>query len=193
MSGGLASRRNVVFGTAGLAVLVGVGASKLAGTVVRRGMPIEQLMPGRAVSEPVTLSLSGPEGAHSSLGSRRGTPFLLHFWATWCPPCRHELPALAGFMRTWGTDCPVVPVAVSSGSPDDVRAFLDRNGIVDLPTWTVDGTALKDWYRAAALAIPVTFLIDDAGRIRATAAGPLDWRSSDAVGVLHQVLAATTA
>ena len=192
MSGGLASRRNVVFGTAGLAVLVGVGASKLAGTVVRRGMPIEQLMPGRAVSEPVTLSLSGPEGAHSSLGSRRGTPFLLHFWATWCPPCRHELPALAGFMRTWGTDCPVVPVAVSSGSPDDVRAFLDRNGIVDLPTWTVDGTALKDWYRAAALAIPVTFLIDDAGRIRATAAGPLDWSSSDAVGALRRVLAATT-
>nr|WP_249202232.1 TlpA disulfide reductase family protein [Gluconobacter kondonii] len=156
-------------------------------------MPIERLLPGRAVSEPVTLSLSGPEGAHSSLVSRRGTPFLLHVWATWCPPCRHELPALAGFMRAWGTDCPVVPVAVSSGSPDDVRAFLDRNGIVDLPTWTVDGTALKDWYRAAALAIPVTFLIDDAGRIRATAAGPLDWRSSDAVGVLHQVLAATTA
>ncbi|MFT9364693.1 MAG: TlpA disulfide reductase family protein [Gluconobacter sp.] len=193
MSGGLASRRSFVFGTAGLAVLVGVGASKLAGTVVRRGMPIEQLMPGRPVSESVTLSLSGPEGAHSSLVSRRGAPFLLHVWATWCPPCRHELPALVGFMRAWGIDFPVVPVAVSSGSPDDVRSFLDRNGIADLPVWTVDGTSLKDWYRAAALAIPVTFLIDDAGRIRATAAGPLDWGASDAVGALRRVLAATTA
>ncbi|MEN3166452.1 TlpA disulfide reductase family protein [Gluconobacter sp. OJB] len=192
MKEGLISRRNAVVGTVGLAVLVGVGASKLAGTVVRRGMPIERLMPGRPVSEPVALSLSGPEGAHSSLISHRGAPFLLHVWATWCPPCRHELPALAGFMRAWGPDCPVVPVAVSSGSPGDVRAFLDRNGIADLLVWTVDGTALKDWYGTAELAIPVTFLIDGEGRIRATAAGPLDWGSSDAVGVLRRVFAATT-
>ncbi|GBQ92278.1 TlpA family protein disulfide reductase [Gluconobacter albidus] len=191
MKAGLVSRRNVVAGTAGLAILVGVGAAKLAGTVVRRGMPVGRLMPGQAMSEPVTLGLSGPEGSQSTLASRRGVPFLLHVWATWCPPCRHELPALAAFTRAWGPDCPVVPVAVSSGSPDDVHAFLSRNGIVGLPAWTVDGIALKAWYGAAELAIPVTFLIDGKGRIRATAAGPLDWGASGAADALRRVLAAT--
>ncbi|MFT8958829.1 MAG: TlpA family protein disulfide reductase, partial [Gluconobacter oxydans] len=107
MSSGLLSRRNVVFGTAGLAVAVGYGASKLAGTVERRGMPIDRLMPGKAVSGPVGFGLSGPGGAQYALTSRRGAPFLLHVWATGCPPCRLELPGLAAFMKTWGPDCPV--------------------------------------------------------------------------------------
>ncbi|MFT8715891.1 TlpA family protein disulfide reductase [Gluconobacter potus] len=193
MSSGLLSRRNVVFGTAGLAVAVGYGASKLAGTGVRRGMPIDRLMPGKAVSGPVGFGLSGPGGVRYALTSRRGAPFLLHVWATWCLPCRHELPGLVAFMKTWGPDCPVVPVAVSSGSPEEIHAFLERNDVAGLPVWTVAGEDLKAWCGNRALAIPVTFLIDGAGCIRATAAGSLDWAAPGAPAALRRVLAATSA
>ncbi|MBS1103076.1 TlpA family protein disulfide reductase [Gluconobacter sp. Dm-62] len=193
MRSGLLSRRNVVFGTAGLAAAVGYGASKLAGTVVRRGMPIDRLMPGKAVSGSVGFGLSGAAGARDALASRRGAPFLLHVWATWCPPCRHELPGLAAFMKAWGADCPVIPVAVSSGSPDDIQAFLTRNDVVGLPAWTVTGEDLKMLSGNGALAIPVTFLIDNAGRVRATAAGSLDWAGPGAADAVRRVLAATTA
>ena len=193
MKAGLPGRRSVVFGTLGLAVAVGYGASKFAGTVVRRGMPIDRLMPGKAVSAPVGFVLSGPDGAHDVLASRRGAPFLLHVWATWCSPCRHELPGLAAFMTAWGPDCPVVPVAVSSGSPEEIRAFLERNDLGGLPVWTMAGEELKVWSANRALAIPVTFLIDGAGRIRATAAGSLDWAAPEAPAALRRVLAATSA
>jgi len=139
--------------------------------------------------EPVGFSLAGPDGARESLLSRRGTPFLLHVWATWCPPCRHELPALAAFMREWGADCPVVPVAVSSGSPAAVKAFLSESDVAGLPVWTVDDRDLKAWGGREELAIPVTFLIDGAGRVRASVAGAVDWGAPDAVGVLHRLFA----
>lgn len=192
MSGGRLNRRNVVFGTLGLAVAAGYGASKLAGTIVRRGMPMDRLLPGKVMLGPIAFGLTGPAGARSELASHWGAPFVLHVWATWCPPCRHELPGLARFMKAWGSDCPVVPVAVSSGSPEDVCAFLKRNDVGGLPVWTVDGTDLKTWYGSAELAIPVTFLIDGAGRVRAVAAGSLDWGDPGAEAALRRVLAATT-
>nr|WP_249199850.1 TlpA disulfide reductase family protein [Gluconobacter sp. Dm-62] len=150
-------------------------------------------MPGKAVSGSVGFGLSGAAGARDALASRRGAPFLLHVWATWCPPCRHELPGLAAFMKAWGADCPVIPVAVSSGSPDDIQAFLTRNDVVGLPAWTVTGEDLKMLSGNGALAIPVTFLIDNAGRVRATAAGSLDWAGPGAADAVRRVLAATTA
>ncbi|MFT8807637.1 TlpA family protein disulfide reductase [Gluconobacter sp.] len=189
MSTGRVSRRSVVAGTAGLAILVGVAASRLAGTVVRRGASIGSLVPGKPRSRPVGFSLSGPDGARYPLVSRRGAPFLLHVWATWCPPCRHELPALEAFMQGWGADCPVVPVAVSSGAAEDVRAFLARSNVSGLPAWTVGGPELKDWYGQGELAIPVTFLIDGSGRVRALAAGSLDWADPAAPEALRRVLA----
>ncbi|KXV43897.1 hypothetical protein AD943_07125 [Gluconobacter roseus] len=168
---------------------MGVGASRLAGLVVRHGAPISSLVPGRPTLTPVEFSLIGPDGTQTSLLSRRGTPFLLHVWATWCPPCRHELPALAAFMRAWGADCPVVPVAVSSGSPAAVKAFLSENDVAGLPVWTVDERDLKAWGGQEELAIPVTILIDGAGRVRASVAGAVDWGAPDAAAALHKIVA----
>ncbi|WP_408873632.1 TlpA family protein disulfide reductase [Gluconobacter roseus] len=185
------SRRNVVWGTVGLAVLAGFGASRLAGLVVRHGAPVASLVPGRPMLEPVGFGLAGPDGARESLLSRRGSSFLLHVWATWCLPCRHELPALAAFMHAWGVNCPIVPVAVSSGSPEAVRTFLVKNDVPGFPAWTVDDSALKAWMGHGELAIPVTILIDGAGRVRASAAGSLDWAGSGAAAALHRILAET--
>lgn len=193
MSSGLLSRRNVVFGTIGLAAAAGYGAARLAGTVVRPAMPISALTPGKAVSGPVGFGLAGLGDARFALASRRGAPFLLHVWATWCSPCRHELPGLAAFMKTWGPECPVVPVAVSSGAPEEVRAFLKRNDVAGLPVWAVAGEDLRAWCGNKAFAIPVTFLIDNAGCIRGMAAGSLDWAAPGAPAALRRVLAETTA
>ncbi|KXV11881.1 TlpA disulfide reductase family protein [Gluconobacter oxydans] len=193
MRAGLPGRRSILLGTVGLAAAAGYGAARLAGTVVRPGMPISDLTPGKAVSGPVGFGLAGLGGARSALASRRGAPFLLHVWATWCSPCRHELPGLAAFMKAWGPDCPVVPMAVSSGSPEEIHAFLERNDVAGLPVWAVAGGDLKTWCGNRALAIPVTFLIDNAGCIRATAAGSLDWAAPGAPAALRRVLAATSA
>ncbi|MBS1085247.1 TlpA family protein disulfide reductase [Gluconobacter sphaericus] len=189
----LSGRRSILLGTVGLAAAAGYGAARLAETVVRPGMPISDLTPGKAVSGPIGFGLAGLGSARFVPASRRGAPFLLHVWATWCSPCLHELPGLAAFMKAWGPDCPVVPVAVSSGSPEEIHAFLERNDVTGLPVWAVVEDDLKAWCGDRARAIPVTFLIDDAGCIRATAEGALDWAAPGAPAALRRLFAAMRA
>ncbi|GEK96085.1 hypothetical protein GKA01_12820 [Gluconobacter kanchanaburiensis NBRC 103587] len=83
----------------------------------------------------------------------------------------------------------MVPVAVSSGSPEKVRAFLTQSGVSGLPVWTVEDADLKAWVGTEQLAIPVTFLIDGDGRVRASASGPQDWSGAGGAEALRKIFA----
>ncbi|KXV21170.1 TlpA disulfide reductase family protein [Gluconobacter japonicus] len=150
---------------------------------------VKSLKAGKAQLDPVTLQLSGPSGANTSLEAQRGKPFLLHVWATWCGPCKQELPKLDAFMASLGTDCPIIPVAVASATPEKVAAFLDAAGLKHIPAWTVDKAAYKAWLKTSDVAIPVTYLIDGSGRLRASAEGGVNWSAPDAAQQLHDIFA----
>ena len=108
-----------------------------------------------------SFSLADLDGRTRSLESFRGKPVLVNFWASWCPPCRAELPELQALWSAHQGCLDVVGIAVSSGSPDELRAFVRSRGI-GYPILLDDGSA-SGAYRVGG--IPISVLIDAQGRV----------------------------
>ncbi|EHH69355.1 putative thiol:disulfide interchange protein I [Gluconobacter morbifer G707] len=150
--------------------------------------PLARLRPGRPMHEPIALTLTGLNGATRSLTQERGRPFLLHLWATWCGPCKEELPALNRFLGVAGQDHTVVPVAVASPLPK-VEAYLQAGNLPGIQPWTVDLHALTQWLALPQPSLPMTCFMDAQGRLRASVEGPVNWGAADAVDVFHNLVA----
>ena len=111
-------------------------------------------------------------GAELRLETLRGRPVVVNFWASWCAPCRRELPALEAFARQHSGPDAVQVLAVNVGeAATQVRSFLDEAGVSDLRVLLdTDSRANAAW---GAFALPASFLIDRAGRIRAVRTGEI--------------------
>ncbi len=105
-------------------------------------------------------SLTGPslQGQTLSLQDYRGKPVLVHFWATWCPVCRLE----DGSIDSMADDLPVLTVATTSGAPQEVRDYLDKEGL-NMPV-LLDGSGelAREW---GVQGVPATFIVDADGQI----------------------------
>ena len=121
-----------------------------------------------------TVELVKPNGAFLSTSELRERPVLLHFWATWCPPCREELPGLLRFARSQ-PGLRVVAVTV-----DDDWAVVARFFDGDVPSEVVrdPSGALVKQYGVGGL--PDTYLLDRNGAARLRFAGARNWRSATA-------------
>ena len=115
------------------------------------------------------LVLLSPDGMESRLSDRRGSTVVLHFWATWCPPCREELPSLLAFASAADADVLAVSVDPEWAA---VRSFV--------------GEKLDHVYRASSDSVfdifgvdelPQTLVIDASGTLRLHFRGPQDWGS----------------
>ena len=119
---------------------------------------------------------------------------LLNLWATWCVPCRKEMPALDALQqRLGGPDFEVVAVNIDTRDPDKPKAFLKELGIRKL-AYYADPTAktfqdLKAIGRAFGM--PTTLLVDPQGCEIGTIAGPAEWASDDAVKLIQAALGAS--
>jgi len=105
---------------------------------------------------------TGTDGQTLRLSSYRGKVVVVNFWATWCPPCREELPAL---QRVAASESDVVVLEVDLMEPGDkARSFLDSLGLDRLqPVLDSDGATTR---RYGVLSLPSTFFVDKAGVIR---------------------------
>jgi thiol-disulfide isomerase/thioredoxin len=117
---------------------------------------------------------------------------VLHFWATWCPPCVKELPKLDRFARDFeGRGVRVVPVSLDYGMfPPELSEFMKKNGVETLPVLRV-GTADPAWESLRKFALPTTFLIHPDGRVLYKLVGDLDWTSAPSTEFLSHLLAVT--
>jgi len=117
---------------------------------------------------------------------------LLHFWATWCPPCVKELPKLDQLAQDFaGQGLNIVPVSLDYGlNPADIEKFMKRNGADTLPPLRV---APKDpaWDSLRKFALPSTFLIHPDGRVLYKMVGDIDWTSDISAEFLKNLLAVT--
>jgi len=105
-----------------------------------------------------------------SLASYRGRWVLVNFWASWCPPCREEAPALEEFQEQHA-DGEFTILGIDSGDlGDDGRAFVDRYGISYPQLHDGQGNAADDYGTSG---FPETFLVDPRGRLRLIWKGPL--------------------
>jgi len=130
-------------------------------------------------------------GGERHLADWRGRTVLLNLWATWCVPCRKEMPALDALEgKLGGAPFEVVAVNIDTRDPGKPRAWLKEVGI-DRLGYYADPSAkvfqdLKTVGRAAGM--PTTLLVDPAGCEIGTVAGPADWASEDALKLISAAL-----
>ncbi len=163
-------------------------------TVISRLEPlvhgeIAALALSRAPQPMPDLAFTGPDGKPVKLSDFRGRGLLLNLWATWCVPCRQEMPALDRLeARLGGPEFQVVAVNVDTARLDRPRAFLREIGVKSLAFYA-DNTAnvfevLKE--DGKVLGLPTTILVDRNGCDIGTMAGPARWDSPDALALFSK-------
>jgi thiol-disulfide isomerase/thioredoxin len=148
--------------------------------------PTVSLAPGAAVEVPA-LAFSDAEGRALSLADFRGRVILLNVWATWCTPCRRELPALDRLQaRLGGPDFEVLVLSVDRQGVAAARPFFEQLGLKALHLYAdPSGRAMQS---LKLVGLPTTLLIDRAGRQRALIVGPAAWDSAEAVEAIRRLL-----
>lgn len=129
------------------------------------------------------LAFNGPDGAAVTVAELAGKTLLINLWATWCAPCREEMPALNELQKTMGgADFEVVAVNVDTGGDGKPMAFLKEIGVDELAYYRDPSLALFNSLKRQGLAVglPVTVLIDKEGCLLAHMNGPAEWASNDA-------------
>jgi thiol-disulfide isomerase/thioredoxin len=134
------------------------------------------------------LAFSGPDGKPKTIADFSGRTVLLNLWATWCVPCREEMPALDRLQGAAGSDkFEVVAVSVDTGSDEKPRRFLQDIEVSKLAFYHEPDLALFNDVkkRGLVLGLPVTLLIGPDGCLRAAMNGPAKWDSADALKFLE--------
>jgi thiol-disulfide isomerase/thioredoxin len=139
------------------------------------------------------LAFTGTTGEPTTLAAFAGKVALLNLWATWCGPCRQEMPALDRLQAALGgDDFAVVPVSIDTGDPARPAEFLKSIGVKSLPLHTDRSTeifqALKQ--RGLALGLPVTVLLDRNGCHLGHMNGPAEWDSEEGRRLIEAALGA---
>lgn len=122
-----------------------------------------------------------------TLADYRGKYVLLNFWATWCAPCRKEMPMLAALQQEFGgADFAVVTIATGRNSPAGIKKFFDEIGVTDLPRHQDPRQALaRDM---GVLGLPVTVIVDPEGREIGRLMGDADWGSDSAKAIISALV-----
>jgi thiol-disulfide isomerase/thioredoxin len=128
-------------------------------------------------------------GRALSLADFRGKVVLLNIWATWCAPCREEMPALDRLQANLGSErFQVVALSVDQQGAPIARKFYGEVGIKALPLY-VDPSA-KAAFTLEAQGLPATLLVDRAGREIGRHLGPVKWDAPEVVEQLRRAIAA---
>ncbi len=139
--------------------------------------------------ETSTVEFILPDGAgKGTLADYRGKYVVVNFWATWCPPCRKEMPTLSALQASLGGDrFEVVTIATGNNRPADVKKFFDKIGVTNLPRNQDKRSSLaRDM---GVLGLPTTVIIDPEGREIGRMTGDADWNSDSARAIFKALLA----
>jgi thiol-disulfide isomerase/thioredoxin len=140
--------------------------------------------------EPETLPdvrFQDANGAEKTLADWRGKVVLVNLWATWCAPCRKEMPALDRLQRELGSSkFEVVAISVDRTGLAGARKFLDETNVQNLALYADPTTKLSSALKAVGL--PITLLLDTEGREIGRLVGPAEWDSEDAKRLIRAVM-----
>ncbi len=138
------------------------------------------------------LSFVNAKGEPVTLENFRGKTILLNLWATWCTPCRQEMPALDALQGQLGSkDFEVVAVNIDQRNLDKPKAFLDEIKVTKLAYYADPSVKIFQDLKAAgrAFGMPTSLLIDPEGCELANLAGPAEWSGPEALALVRAALA----
>ncbi len=145
----------------------------------------------RPAIAPPPLRIERIDGRFVDLSSFRGKAALINFWATWCPPCRRELPLLEKLQQIIGPKpLEIVAVSIDEGGRSVVEPFLKRLNITRLrPYLDPRGLIAKRVGQDASTpfilyGMPISYVIDRHGRIAGYITGEVDWTGDDGLTLL---------
>ena len=131
------------------------------------------------------------DGRAASLADFRGRVVLLNLWATWCVPCRREMPALERLQaKLGGAEFIVLPLSIDRGGLPPVKRFYEELGLEALGIFVdQSGAATR---KLATTGVPTTLLIDRDGREIGRLIGAAEWDSPDAIALIREHLGLLT-
>ena len=137
------------------------------------------------------LAFEDGAGKKLTLADFKGKTVLLNLWATWCVPCRKEMPTLDALEQKLGSpDFQVVAVNIDTRDAEKPKAFLKEIGVKDLAYYAdASAKSFQDLKAVGrAFGMPTTLLVDPNGCEIGTIAGPAEWASDDAVKMIKAAL-----
>jgi peroxiredoxin len=130
------------------------------------------------------FALADMDGVMHRLSDYRGQVVIVNFWATWCPPCREEMPSM---QRAWeqiqGED--MVILAIDVGEDEDTIFTFTADYPVEFPLLLdLDSRVIQEW---PVRGLPTTFIVDPQGRIAYRAIGTRDWEDPALLDTLRKL------
>ena len=163
--------------TASVGSLKSLATGALAGFLVRE--PRKDIAP---------FTFKDVAGADKTLADFKGRVILLNLWATWCAPCRKEMPDLAKLQKELGgPDFEVVALSLDIKGAEASAAFLKETGAENLALYTDTNSA--SLAALQALGLPSTILIDRDGKEAGRLLGPANWSSDEAKNLIKAAMA----
>jgi peroxiredoxin len=158
-----------------LAIVVFVGIIAIAAGAyffwqARKSPPVEE------GSQAPNFSLPLMNGGEVSLDDYKGKVVLLNIWATWCNPCRDEMPSMEQLYQNMkGKPFEILAVSIDTRGSKDVEPFVKKLGLT-FPVLLDSDKKVNNMYQATG--VPETFIIDKNGIVRQHILGPVNWSSS---------------
>jgi thiol-disulfide isomerase/thioredoxin len=188
---------------AGLAGVYGIGALTRNGAAadpecaeaLKTAQKLKSLTHGEvAAVAPAEKAMRVPDitfhdgaGKAVKLSDFRGRTVLVNLWATWCVPCRKEMPALDKLASLLGgPDFSVVAINIDTRDPEKPKKFLSEIGATKLSYYEdASGNVFQELKRVGrAMGLPTSIIVDKKGCEVAHIAGPAEWASADAIALL---------
>ncbi|MCV2874099.1 TlpA family protein disulfide reductase [Defluviimonas sp. WL0050] len=171
------------------ALALGANAA-LAGTAELEALREGSMKKLAFAAEPTavpTTTFTDVTGAEHSLADWQGKYVLVNFWATWCAPCRKELPALDALNRDFGgDDFEVVTIATGRNLVPAIERLFAEVGVESLPILLDPKLALSR--EMGVLGLPVSVILDPEGREIARMSGDAEWNSDSARAIIGALL-----
>ena len=144
-----------------------------------------QTLPSFLGAPAPAFTLLDTEGKPHQLADYRGQVVVLNFWATWCPPCREEMPAMERLHKMVANES-IAVVAINVGEDEDTIFLFTADYPVSFPLlMDQDGSVTQDY---PVIGLPTTYIIDPAGIIRHRAVGTREWDDPELVDELRALL-----
>ena len=126
-------------------------------------------------------------GGKKTLDDYSGKYVLVNFWATWCAPCRKEMPMLSELQTEFGGDnFEVVTIATGRNTPAGISKFFADSGIENLPRYQDPKQALAS--QMGIFGLPITVIMDPSGKEIARLRGDADWSSESAKAIIAELI-----